>query len=355
MKRRAFLSTPLALIAPRAFAAVTYPAVTVGTPMAFPRDHGSHPEFRTEWWYVTALLRDSGGADVGVQITFFRNRPGLAEDRQSRFAPRQLLFAHAAVALPERARLVVDERAARAGFGLAEASLRTTDVHIGDWSLVDAGDRYVARIPAREFTFELAFAPTQPPLVQGEGGVSRKGPSPTQASHYYSVPQLAASGTMTIGGHARDVTGVAWLDHEWSSEYLASDARGWDWTGLNLDDGSALMAFRIRNRASATYWAGGAMRDAAGRVTVFAPGDVHFTSLRTWRSARTGIEYPVAVRIQAGTFEATLEPLFDDQELDARGSVGTVYWEGAVTARRESRTLGRGYLELTGYGEPLRL
>ena len=355
MKRRAFLAAPLALAAARASGSVTYPAVTADKTIVFPHDHGSHPDFRTEWWYVTALLRDAAGADLGVQVTFFRNRPGIAEGSRSRFAPKQLLFAHAAIALPERGRLVVDQRAAREGFGLAEAAQGMTDVRIGDWSLARDDRGYVTRIPAREFSLELTFAQAQAPLLQGGDGVSRKGPSQAQASYYYSVPQLMARGTLTQGGRAREVTGVAWLDHEWSSEYLAADARGWDWTGVNLDDGAALMAFRIRDRGGATYWAGGALRDASGRVTVFGPGDVGFTTLRTWRSPRTGIDYPVAVRVQAGAFDATLDPLFDDQELDARASVGTVYWEGAVTARRDGRTVGRGYLELTGYGEPLRL
>ncbi|MEP6679179.1 MAG: lipocalin-like domain-containing protein [Betaproteobacteria bacterium] len=353
--RRVVIAAPLAFAATRAVGAVVYPAATATTPIVFPRDHGSHPDFRTEWWYVTALLRDAGGADVGVQITFFRNRPGIAEQSRSRFAPRQLLFAHAAIALPSRGRLAVDQRAAREGLGLADASSRTTDVRIGDWSLSRDANAYVARIAAREFTLDLGFRETQPPLLQGDGGVSRKGPLPAQASRYYSVPQLAARGTLAFGGDVREVAGTAWLDHEWSSDYLAADARGWDWTGVNLDDGGAFMAFRIRDRAGATYWAGGALREASGRSTTFTPGEVRFTTLRTWRSPRTEIDYPVAVQVRAGAFDATLEPLFDDQELDARASVGTVYWEGAVTARRDGRAIGRGYLELTGYGAPLRL
>jgi predicted secreted hydrolase len=352
--RRRFLAAPLALVAARDVGSVEYPGVA-GPPITFPRDHGSHPDFRTEWWYVTARVRDATGAQAGVQITFFRTRTGIGEESRSRFAPRQLLFGHAAIALPERGKLIVDQRAAREGFGLARASLSTTDVRIGDWSLSRDDRTYAARIPARDFTISLTFRELQPPLLQGDNGISRKGPSASQASRYYSAPQLETRGTLTVGGHSRDVTGAAWLDHEWSSEYLAADARGWDWTGLNLDDGGALMAFRIRDRAGATYWAGGALRDASGRQTAFAPADVAFTPVRMWRSPRTDLEYPVAMRVRAGTFDATLEPLFDDQELDARASVGTVYWEGAVAARADGRGIGRGYLELTGYGTPLRL
>jgi len=357
MKRRAFLCTPIALVAPQVTAAFAYPAVEAGRALLFPRDFGSHPEFRTEWWYLTATLQDGegeGGA-VGVQITFFRIRTPFDSQGESRFAPRQLLFAHAAIALPQRGRLIVDQRAARAGFGLAEAAEGTTDVRIGDWTLVRGDHGYAARIVAREFALELDFVPRAPPLPQGSAGVSRKGPAPAQASYYYSEPQLVTRGTVTVDGRRRAVDGVAWLDHEWSSEYLAADARGWDWTGVNFDDGGALMAFRIRDRAGATYWAGGSLRDAAGNVTAFDPDAVAFTPQRSWRSPGTNVDYPVAIRVRAGSVDVMLEPLFDDQELDARGSVGTVYWEGAVTATRGGARVGRGYLELTGYGAPLKL
>jgi predicted secreted hydrolase len=334
---------------------VAFPHVEPGTPLRFPRDHGSHPAFRTEWWYLTGWVQDAAGAALGVQITFFRSRPGVAEDVNSGFAPHQLLFAHAALAVPSRARLLHDQRAARAGFGLAEAHEETTDVRIDDWSLARRGAAYAARIAAREFALDLSFGVTQPPLLQGAAGVSRKGPRPAQASYYYSIPHLTVGGSIAIGGRASPVSGTAWLDHEWSSEYLASEARGWDWTGVNLDDGGALMAFRIRDRDGNAYWAGGAHRDSAAAVVTFGPQDVRFEPLRRWRSPRTNVEFPVAMRVVARAFDITLEPLLDDQELDARTSVGTIYWEGAVRALQGGVAVGRGYLELTGYGAPLRL
>jgi predicted secreted hydrolase len=160
---------------------------------------------------------------------------------------------------------------------------------------------------------------------------------------------------MTVSGRAATVRGTAWLDHEWSSEYLAPEARGWDWVGLNFDDGSALMAFRIRDSAGAAYWAGGALQDPGGTIRNFLPAQVRFVPLRRWRSPRTGIDYPVAFNVVAGDVDVTLEPLLDDQELDSRASVGTVYWEGAVRAFAGGREIGRGYLELTGYGSALKL
>ena len=326
-----------------------------GHELQFPRDHGSHPQFRTEWWYLTGWVKDARGGDLGIQITFFRNRPRVADDNPSRFAPRQLLFAHAALADAKTGRLLHDQRAARAGFGLADAREGRTDVVLDDWSLRQTAGGYSARIAAREFAYALDFKSTQPVLLQGDRGLSRKGPHPAQASYYYSQPQLAVSGSITVKGETREVSGVAWLDHEWSSEYLAPQAQGWDWVGLNLADGGALMVFRIRDGSGGTLWAGGSLRGADGRVRVLAPGDVRFEPVRRWRSPRTQTEYPVALRVRAGDVEFELEPMMDDQELDARASTGTIYWEGAVSARSGPKLLGQGYLELTGYWRPLRL
>jgi predicted secreted hydrolase len=332
-----------------------YAQVQPGHQLQFPRDHGSHPQFRTEWWYLTGWVKDARGHDLGIQITFFRNRPLVAEDNPSRFAPRQLLFAHAALADAKNGKLLHDQRAARAGFGLAEARVGRTDVAMGDWSLKQSPGGYSASIAAREFAYALDFNVTQPVLLQGERGLSRKGPLPAQASYYYSQPQLAVSGSITIKGEKRAVSGTAWLDHEWSSEYLAAEAAGWDWIGLNLADGGALMAFRMRDKQGSTLWAGGSLRAANGRVRVFAPDEVRFEPRRRWRSPRTQAEYPVAMRVQAGDGEFELQALMDDQELDSRASTGTIYWEGAVSATRDGKAMGRGYLELTGYWRPLRL
>ena len=349
------LSAILVLLSPGALAAEDYTQVRPGVALQFPRDHGSHPRFRNEWWYITGWVRTSGGGELGMQITFFRNRPRVAEEISSRFAPRQLLLAHAALADPGAGRLLHDQRAARAGFGLAEAAEGRTDVAIGDWSLKQTDGGYAAEVVARDFRYALRFEATQPLLLQGERGFSRKGPGPAQASYYYSRPHLRASGVVVIQGRELEVSGEAWLDHEWSSEPLAQEAVGWDWVGINLSDGGALMAFRMRAKDGGSFWGGGVVRGADGRVRILKPGEVRFAPLRRWRSPRTGAEYPVSVRVQAGTLILELEPLMDDQELDARASTGTVYWEGAVRAKRGEKMPGRGYLELTGYWRPFKL
>jgi predicted secreted hydrolase len=362
MQRTAIVRTALLMLAcgalrPCAAAepGTDYPSVRPGAALLFPRDHGAHPAYRTEWWYITGWIRDRQGNDLGVQVTFFRNRPRVQEDNPSAFAPRQLLFAHAALADPRRGRLLHEQRSAREGFGLAYAREGNTDVRIDDWSLRLEGTRYVARIAAREFDLELAFDAQQPLLLQGHGGFSRKGPRPGQASYYYSRPQLAVSGAIRAGSDALQVTGTAWLDHEWSSEIMAEDAAGWDWIGVNLDDGGALMAFRMRGKSGGALWAAGTLREASGRIRTLAPAEVSFSPLRSWRSPRTGVKYPVAMRVRAGDVQLELEPMMDDQELDSRASTGTIYWEGAVRALRDGRGVGRGYLELTGYWNPVRL
>ena len=352
---RALLHCLLVGVAVAAPAAVPYPVVRPGIVLAFPADHGAHPAFRTEWWYVTGWLRTETGKNVGFQVTFFRTRPPIDEGNPSRFAARQVLFAHAALSDPATGRMLHGERAARAGFGLATARTGDADVAIGDWRLRRAPDgRWTTHVATENFALALDFRPTQPPLPQGHGGYSRKGPLPSQASYYYSIPHIRVTGRVRRGGQVVAVTGEAWLDREWSSDYLAPQAQGWDWTGLNFDDGSALMAFRIRRKGGGTLWAGGALRRPDGGTTVLGPRDVTFRPLAAWRSGATGAVYPVSqevsVRIGGRVARWRLTPMFAAQELDARRSGLPVYWEGAVRTQG-----GRGYLELTGYDRALRM
>jgi len=335
-------------------AAPIYPAVTPG-PLRFPADHGAHRAYRTEWWYVTGWLDAGAPRPLGFQVTFFRSRPPSDQANPSAFAPRQILFAHAALSDPALGRLLHDQRAAREGFGLARANPGDADLLLDDWSFKRGADgRFHARTHARAFDLDLALTPSQPVLAQGQDGYSRKGPRPAQASRYYSLPHLQVAGTVTRGGRAIPVRGRAWLDHEWSSTLLDPRAVGWDWTGLNLDDGGALTAFQVRDAAGRPIWAGGSLRGPDGRTARLGPGDVRIETLRSWRSPRTGALYPVerrlSLRLPDGARQWRLTPLFDDQELDSRAGGGPVYWEGAVQAPG-----ARGYLELTGYLAPLKL
>ncbi|MFN6996022.1 MAG: lipocalin-like domain-containing protein [Aquincola tertiaricarbonis] len=338
-------------------------------PLQFPRDHGAHPDSRTEWWYATGWLQADGGALFGFQLTFFRSRTDLAAGNASRFAARQLLFAHAAVSDLGAQRLLHAERIGRWNGDPAQprvtASLADTDVRIDDWRFRREGpagrSSYRARLADRAagFGFELALATTQPLLLQGDQGWSRKGPNADEASHYYSQPQLAVTGTLAVGAGAAPlpVQGRAWLDHEWSETLLNPDAVGWDWIGMNLDDGSALTAFQLRRRDGSALWAGGSFRAAGGAVRAFGPDEVRFTPGRGWTSPATRSSYPVqwTVDTPAGRFE--VRALIDAQELDSRASTGSIYWEGLsdLLDAGTQRRVGRGYLEMTGRASPLRL
>ena len=323
--------------------------------MQFPRDFGSHPDLRTEWWYITGHAK-SAAREFGFQLTFFRSRVEATQSMRSAFAARQLIFAHAAITDLEGRKLWHDQRIAREGFGVAFASEIDTDVRLRDWTLRRDSNGYVARLPANGFSIDLRFNPTQPVMLQGSAGLSRKGPHAEQASYYFSEPQLAANGSLSLQGRHFDVQGTAWLDREWSDAYLDPDTAGWDWIGMNLFDGSALMAFRIRGRDGSAIWAGGSLRTADGHQRVFGPDELHFDAEGTWTSPRTRAVYPTRWRIRtpAGTF--AVRALLDDQELDSQGSTGTVYWEGLSDLLDASgKAVGRGYLELTGYAQPLRL
>ena len=330
--------------------------VVPGQPPSLPQDFGAHPAFRTEWWYATGWLKTPDGKPLGFQITFFRSATGHDAANPSQFAPKQLIIAHAALSDPAVGKLQHDQKVAREGLGIAYAKVGNTDVRLEDWRFQrQPNGSYKASITAREFTLDLVLAPTQSPMLQGDNGISKKGPKPLQASYYYSEPHLSVTGSVVRAGKAAAVTGSAWLDHEWSSSYLDPNASGWDWLGANLDDGSALMAFRIRDNRGGVLWSHAALRDASGKIMQFSPEQVRFTTLRNWRSPHTDAVYPVATQIQAGQLSWQLTPLQDDQELDSRQSTGAVYWEGAVGITREGRPVGRGYLELTGYVKPLKL
>jgi predicted secreted hydrolase len=330
--------------------------VAPGYTIQFPQDEGSHPDFRTEWWYLTGWLSLPDGAPVGFQVTFFRVRPDrVADHNPSSFTPRQILFAHAALSDPRAGSLTHGEKIARSGFGLAQAQRGKTDVWIDDWSLKQDGNRYAARIAAPKFHLDLSFERVDPPLLHGESGYVQRALDARVASYYYSFPQLKVGGRIERGGNTKTVSGIAWLDHEWSNNYLDRDALGWDWTGINLDDGAALMAFRMRGRSGAIIWSAGTLRTADGKTRAFNGSEITFTPRRHWRSPRTNAIYPVAFEIRAGELDLTLDPLLDDQELDSRQATRQVYWEGAVRALRGGRQIGKGYLELTGYARELRM
>jgi predicted secreted hydrolase len=357
MLRRAAMLSP-ALLAWRD--ALALPAKA----LSFPRDHGSHPEFRTEWWYLTGYA-DAGTPEkprlLGYQITFFRSRIDAAQSLNSRFAAKQLLFAHAALTDIDAQKHWHDQRIARAGFGIAQTSEQSTDVKLRDWTLKRQEDgTYTSRIAAKDFQLNLQFAPQQPLLLQGNQGLSRKGPEEKLASYYYSQPQLKATGSITHAGKQTPMQqGIAWLDHEWSEEILHPEAIGWDWIGMNLFDGSSLTAFQLRRKDGSALWAGGSFRDSSS-TTIFKPTDVQFKVSEgkeaVWQSPSSGSRYPMQWQVITSRGVFNVRSMMNAQELDSRSSTGTVYWEGlADLLDAQGKLVGRGYLEMTGYAGILQI
>ena len=324
--------------------------------LIFPQDYGAHPDFRIEWWYVTGWLETDDKKTLGFQVTFFRSATGHDPENPSQFAPKQLVIAHAALSDPAIGQLIYDEKSARAGFDLVYAKEGDTHVKLDNWYFLrDSKGHYQTEISADKFGMQLSLIPTQKMLLQGENGFSRKGPNIEQASYYYSEPHLKVTGSIKHQGKLLTVNGHAWLDHEWSSELLDSRADGWDWVSMNLFDGSSLMAFQIRGQDGQKLWAYAKFRDAAGDTQLYGPEHVEFIPQRVWQSPHTNAIYPIEMQVRTGEFKWHLIPFFDDQELDSRGTTGAVYWEGAVRIFQEQRSVGQGYLELTGYESALDL
>jgi predicted secreted hydrolase len=372
MRRRTGLLAALAAWGVTARAVENKDAVRPDRVLRFPQDHGAHTGSRIEWWYLTGWLQAGAATALpaprwGFQLTFFRSRTGLGEGLSGRFAPRQLLFAHAALtdlgSGGGAGGFHHDQRMGRWN-GLDQtprdhARLDDAGISLGGWHLQRrAGDgAWRAQVNAASFALDLLAQPTQPLLLQGEAGFSRKAQGNDHASHYVSQPQLSLTGQLVQGpGAAHAVRGRAWLDHEWSDSLLAPDAVGWDWLGINLFDGSALTAFQLRDAAGRPVWAGGSWRAAGQPARDFAANALRFTPGRRWTSPQTGAVYPLDWQLSTPAGAFRVRALRDDQELDSRASTGTVYWEGlAELLDATGQRVGLGYLEMTGYAGRLSL
>ena len=313
----------------------------------FPADHGSHPAFRNEWWYLTGTLAD-GERSFGFQLTFFRF--GLAPGSiDSGWASRQLWLGQLAISDLSQRRFHQAERLSRQALGLAGADSSELDVHIEDWRLQGPLDDL--RLVAADDGFGIALSLTalRPIVLQGDDGLSRKGTTPGNASYYYSVPRLAAHGRVTTPDGSWPVEGLAWLDREWSTSALESDQQGWDWFALHLDDGYDLMLYRLRTVERGLHPASaGVLIDPAGQPHHFDAAEITAEGGGWWRSPDTGRSYPLEWRLAGPGFELTVAARMAAQEHTLRFH----YWEGAVSARgtHDGRPVAAtGYLEMTGY------
>ena len=330
--------------------------------LRFPFDFGAHPRQGIEWWYLTGVLGDPNDAAnpavnapprFGYQLTFFRLPGPAPADHPSGLAAKQLLLGHVALSDLSTKTLRHTQRLLRALPGAAYTTVGDCDVKLRDWTLKREGDGYRAAFNGPGFALQLQLAAPEPPLLQGDAGLSRKGSDPDQFSLYYSRPQLATQAQLTLDGHSQPLAGRAWLDHEWSDTVLG-DAVGWDWLGINLHDGRALTLFQLRRTDGTRDWAGGSLRTPGQPDRSFAPEEIEMTPTRHWASPATGARWPVAWRLKSPAGEMLLSAAFDAQEIDARRTSGLAYWEGAAHLfDSQNRPLGTGYLELTGYaGRP---
>jgi predicted secreted hydrolase len=239
---------------------------------------------------------------------------------------------------------------------VAQASEADMNIKLRDWTLQAQGSSYKADLAATDFGLKLQFTETQSVLLQGKQGLSSKGPDEKQASYYYSQPQLTTTGSLRVKGKTFEVKGTAWLDHEWSQELLAPGATGWDWIGMNLLDGSALTAFRLRDKEGNALWDGGSFRPAKGEPYIFSRGEVIFKPTRLWKSPLTQTTYPVEWIVRTPADFYTVKAVIDNQELDSRQSTGAIYWEGlSELIDSNGKLVGRGYLEMTGVAAALRM
>ena len=334
--------------------------------LEFPRDAGAHPDFQTEWWYITGYANGADTAAVfGFQVTFFRSRVPATQTMQSNLAAKQLIFAHAALTDVRGKKLWHDQRIARWSgaepgrnpVDTASASTQDMAVVLRDWSLNRRGPELIAKVQAAEFALDLRLVASQPVLLQGHQGLSRKGPQSDQASYYYSQPHLKAQGEVVLQGkrHPLAQGSTAWLDHEWSHTVLDPQAVGWDWIGINLFNGSALTAYQLRDASGKALWDGGSFR-AGDKLFTFIRGEVVFKPLRVWRSPVSQASYPVEWIVRTPADYYTVKAVIDNQELDSRTSTGAIYWEGLCEVWDSNQQLvGRGYLEMTGYASPLKM
>ena len=339
-----------------------------GHVFVFPRDHGSHPTFKLEWWYLTGHLFGPHGERFGFQSTVFRKaaKPALDPTNFSAPMPRfrndEFFLVHAALVDVTTGQFLHTERLARSGWD-ASAAVETLSVQVGDTHLTfeDSTKERIAlntRLQ-KDAALSLILQPLKPLVIFGENGLSRKGDSPTAASWYLTFPRLKATGTLTLKDKQLPVTGEVWMDHEISSSQLSSEQVGWDWAGIQLDDGRELMVYRLRHkdgstdRASALSWV-----DRSGQATIQHADAFSWDASGIWKSPHSNAPYPLPVRLrttdpQTGEpVEFSLSPLVQDQELQGTFS-GVPYWEGACRVLRNGKNVGSAYVELTGYSGSL--
>ena len=330
----------------------------------FPRDHGTHDSFRTEWWYYTGHLETAEGRRFGFELTFFRRGvpPDQVETHPSRWSVDQLYLAHLAVTDVTGRRFYFRDRISRAGLGKAGADATRLNVWLDQWRAESPEQSEQHRLTANAdgVALTLTLDPAKPLVIHGERGISKKGAAAGQASHYYSFTRLKTAGTLTLGTESYRVTGTSWMDHEFGSADLSPELVGWDWFSIHLADNRELMIYRLRRSdGSSDQASSGTLVFPDGRTQHLSAADVELTPLTTWTSPASNATYPQQWRVTIPSLNLSLQltPLLADQELRTGRSTQVTYWEGAVAVEGTERgqaITGQGYIELTGYAERIK-
>ena len=334
--------------------------------LVFPKDHGAHPGYRTEWWYYTGNLQAESGARFGYQLTFFRSQisPPGADQKWPRptsaWRAQQIYLGHAAISDISGQRHMRAEQVAREALGLAGTFETAAEnvIFIKNWRAQIGEDSHVLKAIADEFSYELTLQPVKQPVLHGQAGYSRKGSKPQQASCYYSFTRLKSSGTLTVGGNTMKVAGLSWMDHEFSTAPLEPGIVGWDWFSLQLSDQTEIMLYQFRNeKGGMSPASSGTYIDASGKPRHLTIDDFSIEVLDRWKSPRSRALYPTKWRLTifALSIELNLDSNLSDQEMQTPASTGVTYWEGSVSINgsvAKHPVEGMGYVELTGYAEP---
>jgi predicted secreted hydrolase len=333
-----------------------------GYRFVFPRDHASHEEFKTEWWYYSGHLQTDDDVRFGYQLTFFRVGvdPSLRGDPRSRWAVRDLYLAHFALSDLRQRRFLYWERRSRGALGSAGASTTTLNVWNGDWAVTANGAAHHLIARFEGYAIDLTLSQIKPLAIHGRDGVSQKAEGPGRASHYYSLSRMATAGTLTVAGRTERVTGSSWMDHEFGSNQLTPSQVGWDWFALQLEDGAELMLYQLRQKdGTPDPHSSGSLIDPDGSVEHLPLKAFQLEPQEFWGSPKSGGRYPVrwGLRIPGHGIDLTVAAAFPDQELETSKSTQVTYWEGSVTVSGTADgqpISGRGYLEMTGYAAPFR-
>ncbi|MFB6345618.1 MAG: lipocalin-like domain-containing protein [bacterium] len=322
----------------------------------FPRDHGSHPNYRTEWWYFTGELESNRGK-VGYQFTIFRQGTGFESLGENRWMSDQLFLGHMAVSVPKNSKHVQTAQFSRGGKSLAEADTQMPGlIRLRNWTLRWENGEWRIKASRDDIHLELSLEPEREPLLQGPGGYSRKGADTGQASLYYSFTRLKTSGTIRWGKKELNGTGRSWFDHEFGSSQLSDRQTGWDWISVRMNNGNDLMVYRLREKGGKVSESSQlTIRTEKGTVRYLSPDEWNMTPDRYWVSSTTGTRYPVkwTLEIPSKNINLIVEPIFDRQEMNFKGERTQPYWEGMITVDGQwsgQGVTGQGYLEMTGYG-----